>query len=195
MKVAGIDLAGVEERPTGLCLLHPNLKAQTLTLYKTREILRTVEAFSPKMVGVDAPLNLPPKNSLRPCDRELISRGIRVLPPTLGGMRKLTLRAITLKKRLKARGLNVVECFPGAVRKIFNLPAKENLAETLKVLERLGVKLEKAGRPSLHEVDAILAALTARLSLEGLAETVGSPRTGQIVIPKPEALQWLTKTL
>ncbi len=194
-RVAGVDLAGVEKRPTGICLLHPNLEAQALIKHGDEEILETVKAFKPSLVGVDAPLNLPAEGGLRPCDRELISRGIRVLPPILGGMRQLTLRAMRLKQAMEAENLKVIECFPGAVRAVFKLPAKRRLPQTIKALEGLGLKIRETERLSLHEVDAILAALTARLSLEGLAETIGSPKTGEIVIPRPEALQWLTRNL
>jgi len=194
-KVLGLDLAGVEKRPTGVCLLYENLEAEIFTLYSDREILEIAGKFQPKLVAVDAPLNLPRKGFLRPCDRELISRGIRVLPPKLGGMETLTLRASKLKRKLEARGFKVIECFPGAVRKMFSLPPKRRLPETLEALEKLGLKPRSRSRITVHEVDSILAALTGFLHLRGLTETVGTPQAGQIVIPKPEALEKLTRNL
>ncbi len=191
-RVVGIDLAGVEKRPTGVCLLHSNLKAEVFTLHSTREILQAVKDFKPEAVGVDAPLNLPSRGNLRPCDRTLIGRGIRVLPPTLGGMRKLTLRAVKLKRKLEAQGFKTVECFPGAVRKILKLPGKEKpWQEVLKALERLNLEFKVKETLTIHEVDAILVALTVSLHLEGLAETIGEPETGEIVVPRPEALKRL----
>ena len=123
-RTVGVDLAGVESRPTGICLLKASLEASFFTAYKTSQILEAVERFKPEIVGVDAPLNLPGEGNLRPCDRMLIHRGIRVLPPTLGGMRKLTLRAIELKEKLEGRGFKTLECFPGAVRILLKLPGK-----------------------------------------------------------------------
>ncbi|HID18122.1 TPA: DUF429 domain-containing protein [Candidatus Bathyarchaeota archaeon] len=126
-RVVGVDLAGVENRPTGICLLHPNLKAEIFTVNSTTEILQAVESFKPRMVGVDAPLSFPSRGSLRPCDRMLVGRGIRVLPPILGGMRKLTLRAIELKEKLEAEGFKTIECFPGAEGKYLSFPEGKGL--------------------------------------------------------------------
>ena len=190
-RTVGVDLAGVESRPTGICLLKASLEASFFTAYKTSQILEAVERFKPEIVGVDAPLNLPGEGNLRPCDRMLIHRGIRVLPPTLGGMRKLTLRAIELKEKLEGRGFKTLECFPGAVRILLKLPGKNRPEATLQSLKKLGLKFPGGVKPTSHEADAVLTALTARLHLEGLAEIVGDPETGQIAIPKPEALQWL----
>lgn len=191
-RVVGVDLAGVENRPTGICLLHPNLKAEIFTVNSTTEILQAVESFKPRMVGVDAPLSFPSRGSLRPCDRMLVGRGIRVLPPILGGMRKLTLRAIELKEKLEAEGFKTIECFPGAVRKILKLPRRERCEpEALKALKKLNLKFKVKAKPTRHEIDATLAALAVRLYLENQAEAVGEPETGEIVIPKLEALKWL----
>jgi hypothetical protein len=190
----GIDLAGVKNRPTGICLLKENLEAQLDIAYQDQEIFEAAENFKPAIIGIDAPLSFPKTGGLRECDRKLIKMKIRVLPPVLGGMRKLTLRAIQLKEKFESRNLKVVECFPGAVRKILKLPDKNASSEAaVKALKRISVKIRKS-TPSKHEVDAALVALTAKLYLEGLAEPVGN-QEGQIVIPKPEALKWLTRKL
>ena len=120
---------------------------------------------------------------------------IRVLPPVLGGMRMLTRRAIRLKEKFEGKGFKVIECFPGAARKILKLPGKTEPREVVvKALRKLGLKIGEA-KLSSHELDAVLVALTARLYLEGLAEPVGEETEGQIVIPRPEAVKWLTRKL
>ncbi len=91
--VVGVDLAGSPRRNTGLCLLRGMTAVSTSTMHSDDEILSFVERARPDLVAIDAPLNLPPgRKSLeerngehfRPCDRELLRRGIRFFPITLG---------------------------------------------------------------------------------------------------------------
>ena len=102
MSIVGLDLAGVESRPTGFCLL-VNMTVKTCLLYDDKTILKVVEEAHPAVVGIDAPLSLPfgrksleEKSNihLRECDRELLKRGIRFFPITLGPMRKLRREAL-----------------------------------------------------------------------------------------------------
>ena len=54
MRIVGLDLAGVEKRPTGFCILR-GMHAETRLVYTDTEILqKTVEA-KPKIVAIDAP--------------------------------------------------------------------------------------------------------------------------------------------
>jgi len=63
------------------------------------------------IVAIDAPLSLPTGRKsieqktgvhLRECDKELLKRGIKFFPVTLGPMRKLTSRGITLRRILES---------------------------------------------------------------------------------------------
>src|SRR5271157_3757367 len=102
MSIVGLDLAGVETRPTGYCKL-VNMDVETSLLYTDNEILAKIRQISPRVVAIDAPLSLPPgrksleertSEHLRESDRELLRRGIRFFPLTLGPMRKLTERGM-----------------------------------------------------------------------------------------------------
>ncbi len=106
MSIVGLDLAGVETRPTGYCLL-AGMEAETSIIYTDKEILNKIRNALPKIVAIDAPLTLPPgrtsmeernKIHLRECDKELLRRGTKFFPITLGPMRKLTERGMRLKK-------------------------------------------------------------------------------------------------
>jgi len=79
MSIVGLDLAGVETRPTGVCIL-VGMKAETSLLYTNDELLKNTEASKPKVIAIDAPLSLPPGRKsieertgvhLRESDREL----------------------------------------------------------------------------------------------------------------------------
>jgi predicted nuclease with RNAse H fold len=191
-KVVGIDLAGSPKRSTGICTLKRDHIASCTILHTDQEIINYIEKENPAIVAIDAPLNLPPGRKsiedrngehFRPCDRELLRRGIRFFPITLGPMRLLTKRGIQLKGALTARGYTVIEVYPGAAQDIWHTGRKQDgLPKLRKGLEKLGVK-------GLHqkmngdELDAVTAALVGQFFLRGKAEVLGNFRQGAIVIP------------
>ena len=174
MKAVGIDLAGVETRPTGFCVLDGSLNADACLLYTDKEIIEAVIKAESDVVAVDAPLALPKGREsleirndvhLRECDRQLIRMGIRFFPLTLGPMRKLTERGIRLKKVLEKRNLKVIETYPGAAQDILKIKRKSNLEELRIGLKKLGIKGldDKNG----DELDATTCALVGKMYLEG----------------------------
>ena len=191
MIVVGLDLAGVEDRPSGFCVLE-DLNAETCILYTDEEILQKIRLLKPNVIAIDAPLSLPSGRTsieertgthLRECDRELLKRGIKILPITLGGMRKLTQRGVRLKRLLEAEGFRVIEVYPGGAQDVLGVPRKSRGREPLLAgLKKLGIRgLRK--EMSDHELDAVTAAFVGKLFLEGKSETLGDPERG-IVMPK-----------
>lgn len=190
--VLGLDLAGSPRRPTGACVLRV-LKAETAILLGDEEIISLAEAVRPDLITIDAPLNLPPgrrsfedRNGAhyRPCDLELRARRIPFFPITLGPMRALTLRGMSLKTAFETRGFRVFEMYPGGAQDIWAIPrAKRDAAGLRRGLARLG--LSGLGRNlSDHELDAATGALVGRLYLLGKAGYYGDPETGAILMPK-----------
>ena len=149
-KVIGMDLAGSPKRKTGICILTDNIILSCKIVYTDDEIFEYVKSYSPDLIAIDAPLNLPPGRKtleerngehFRPCDRELLKRGIRFFPITLGPMRSLTKRGIAIKTKLKRRKYSVIEIYPGAAQDIWKIPRKQHGLENLrKDLKKLGVK-------------------------------------------------------
>jgi hypothetical protein len=191
-KVVGIDLAGSPKRHTGISTLKKDNITSYTIVHTDQEIINYVEKENPAIVAIDAPLNLPPGRKsiedrggehFRPCDRELLRRGIRFFPITLGPMRLLTKRGIRLKKALKARHYAVIEVYPGAAQDIWHTGRKQDgLTKLRKGLEKLGVK---GLRPKMNgdELDAATAALVGQWFLRGKAEVLGNFKQGAIVIP------------
>ena len=190
MSIVGLDLAGVETRPTGLCILK-GLMAETSLVYTTEEIVRKTEESKPKIVAIDAPLSLPmgrksieqkTRVHLRECDKELLRRGIKFFPVTLGPMRKLTSRGITLRRIFESKHFKVIEVYPGGAQDILRIPRKQQ------GLRRLRAGLEEAGIKGLndgmndHELDAVTCALVGKLFLEGKTITYGT-REQAIIMP------------
>jgi len=191
-RVVGVDLAGSPKRNTGICALEGNRIRGWKTVFSDKEILDFIVKHHPKLVAIDAPLNLPPGRKtiddrngehFRPCDRELLARGIRFFPITLGPMRSLTTRGISLRKKLVRRRLKVIEMYPGAAQDVWNIARKQDgLGKLSRGLQKLGVKgLDK--RMNGDELDAVTGALVGRLFLKGKAEILGNFREGAIIIP------------
>lgn len=193
-RVVGVDLAGSPKRNTGICLLRGMTAASFATLHTDEEILAFIDGARPDLVAIDAPLSLPPgRRSIeertgehfRSCDRELLKRGIRFFPITLGPMRALTTRGIGLKETLLRRGYEVIEIYPGAAQDLWKIARKQGgLSKLRRGLEKLGLK-KLARDMNGDELDAVTGALVGRLYLKGEAEVLGNAGEGAIVIPKP----------
>lgn len=164
--IIGLDLAGVETRPTGYCKLF-KMEAETALIYTDNEILSKIKQIHPTIVTIDAPLSLPPGrkslderngNHLRECDRELLKKGIKFFPITLGPMRKLTERGIRLKKILEEEKILTLEAYPGGAENVLEIPRKQKGLEKLKEgLEKLGIT-GFGNEISDHELDAVTCA-------------------------------------
>jgi predicted nuclease with RNAse H fold len=191
VSIVGLDLAGVESRPSGFCLLK-GFNAVTSLVYSDEEILGKIEESKPKVVAIDAPLSLPEGRKsieertnihLRECDRELQKRGIRFFPITLGPMRKLTSRGMHLKQILETMNLTVIEAYPGGAQDILDIPRKQcGLEKLRKGLEGFGIT-GLNDRVSDHELDAVTCALVGKLFWEGKSILYGNDDQA-IIMPR-----------
>lgn len=182
MSIVGLDLAGVETRPTGLCILE-DMKAKTLLVFSDEEIVSKTKEVNPRVVAVDAPLSLPPGRKsieertgthLRKCDEELLRRRIKFFPITLGPMRKLTSRGIKLKGTLESADLTVIEVYPGGAQDVLGIPRKqEGLKKLGNGLRKLGIK-GISDAMTADELDAVTCAYVGKLFLEGRAVVYGT---------------------
>ena len=191
MKVLGIDLAGVETRPTGFCILDKKLNAETCVVYTDKEIIQKISRIKPGVIAIDAPLALPKgrkslkeRNNihLRECDKQLLRMGIKFFPITLGPMRKLTERGIKLRKFLEKR-FKVIETYPGAAQDILKIPRKQKGIEKLKKgLMKLGIRGMK-NSISNDELDAVTCALVGKLYLDKNYLPIGNPKEILMILP------------
>lgn len=113
------------------------------------------------MVAIDAPLT--DKKQDRMCDKEIKQYGSLSL--SLPGIQMLAKRGLKLAQEIAKLKVPVIEIFPRATEKIMGLE-RESLSK------------------SAHQGDAIIAAITGFLHLEGKTKEVGD-KGGKIVIPKP----------
>lgn len=194
LTIMGVDLAGVEKNPTGICILR-DFEVETKHLYTDEEILHEAEEVRCDLVAIDAPLSIPRGRKsldersnvhLRECDKELLKRRIKFFPVTLGPMRILTKRGMKLKEKLTRRGFKVIEVFPGGAQDVLGIARKTKGKNKLLVgLKKLGLKgLRK--EMSDHELDAVTAALVGRFYMEGKYEAFGDPEEGLIIMPEAQ---------
>ena len=192
--VVGIDLAGSEKRNTGFCIMNNKMRCRTATLHTDDEIRRMTEEASPSVVSIDAPLFLPKGRKsiedrgpphFRECDKELLRMHIRFFPISLGPMRMLTTRGIRLRSSLEAKGIEVIESFPGAIQDLLKMPRKQaGLPLLAKALRGHGVDLGKPdGELNGDELDAVTSALVGLLYVKGTFRAIGDPEEGLMILP------------
>ena len=162
--ICGIDLAGVESRPTGICIL--NQTSSFYTLYTNEEILSLVNEVTPSITALDAPLSFHGEH-FRDGDLEL-RKEYPILPLTFKGMQKLSQRGIALKSLFSC---TVIEVYPHASKKILGITAPEDL-------EKYGFTTFPS---TIHELDAAAAALTAQCYLQGKYRECG--KNDIIIVP------------
>jgi len=182
MRVVGIDLAGSEKNDTGFCLLvadEGGKKERTSLLKSDKEILLQCALARPDIIAIDAPLT-PARNAyMRLADEEL--KGYGALPHSLRGMTYLVERGIRLGNELKEK-YKTIEVFNTASAKILGFYEKRDI-EMQKKLARLVEGDLKDRVMKRDELDAVTAAFTGFLHLQGKTEEVGDDE-GKIVIPK-----------
>lgn len=144
MRFGGLDLSAREKNPSGVCIYPDRCK----TLFNDDEILAFLEDTD--IVAIDAPLSY--ESPWRDSERELIRRGFRPLPLSMGSMRELYERARKLKENLSA---TVIETFVA--------PMRSPLVD---------VVAKKYGW-NKHERDAFLCALAAKAYHEGRVVVFG----------------------
>ncbi len=160
-----------------------------------RSIHQAVIADDPDLIVIDAPLSLPHGRAtiedrsgphLRACDRDLLRMGIRFFPLTLGPMRMLTSRGMTLRSDLVREGFRVMEGYPGGSQDRLGLPRKQaGVAVLQRALVRRGLGGALLARPLTHdELDAVTIAWTGYLYLGGRGLVIGDPKEGLMLLPK-----------
>lgn len=195
--VVGLDLTGSASRPSGFSVMRGSY-AETTVLGDDEVIIQAVVAAQPDLVSIDSPLCLPVGRTrvtdddpmrhlgiMRVSERILKRRGINVYPCLIPSMQRLTERGMRLAERLRALGLSVIECYPGAAQDIMGIPRKGAGKEWLTLgMKEFGV----SGRfvtdnPTHDELDAITCSLVGFFHLAGQTEALGGDGEEPMMVP------------
>ncbi|TET20836.1 DUF429 domain-containing protein [Candidatus Bathyarchaeota archaeon] len=180
--IIGIDLAGTETNPTGWAMWK-NKVISTCHLHENKQILDCSLTLKPTLIAIDAPLSLPTKGAMRKADKEMRKHGYPVLPPRFPAMKKLTLRAIEITKKIIKEGFDIIEVHLASTRKALKMPTKD-WQKIQQIFISMGLEAYLKTRTlTPHETDAVTAVLTAHLYLKGKTELIGDDKEGYIVIP------------
>jgi len=187
--IIGIDLAGKPENPTGWATWK-NKKVKTGLLYTNSQIIEVITQNKSEIIAVDAPFSLPKKGIFRKADKEMIKNGYRVFPPSIPAMKKLTMRAIKLNRLIAEQGFKTIEVHPTSTCKALSMPIKD-WEKIQTVLTQIGLEGDlKVRTLTPHEMDAVIAALTAYLHMKKQTEALGDEEEGYVIIPKKQ--DWRT---
>jgi len=158
----GIDLAGSDLRETITCVLIKN----TLTffsLYTDDQIIDFVQSYKPRIIAIDAPLQLPKVGWFRECDILMKKMGLKPLPPMWKSMKKLTLRAIALKRKLKK--FRIIETFPTGFLNVLRIKNIKKVDVQHRVfgfiLKTIKLKILNKTLFKKDVLDALIAAIAA----------------------------------
>ncbi len=187
----GVDLAASVKRKTGVAFLSLSLECSYDTLYSDEEIINYAKKLKPEVIVIDAPLSVPKgRRSIddrngphfRKCDLELKRMKIKFFPITLGPMRELTKRGMSLASKLRFLGFKVIESYPGGVQDVLKIPRKKDLKKLIDGLIGLGLK-GCSYNMNDHEADAATIAYLGVLYLKGKALALGDPEEGLLYLP------------
>ncbi len=184
-KFIGVDLGHPLRETTGICIYDEGSRRfYTFTTIPTCviticEILQNITC-----VAIDAPLSLPNRGIERELERKCRSAGLRLIPPLLGAMRRLTICGICIREVLERIGIEVIETHPTSALKISNI-GKDEIITILK--SRIRGKLGK------HEIDALICCLVAISYIENMYVDIGVERDRLILFTDLFVRKWLRK--
>ena len=197
----GLDLAGVEARPTGVAVLRGGRLVDLKTVHTDAEVLAVARlAGLVGTVAINAPLTRPagrccldddcpcrttPGTRSRRVERDLGRLGVPTLATAL--IKVLARRGRRIGLALRVGGVWPLEAYPHATLKLLGLPCRgKRTAEGRRAIhDALATLVPGLDHPEAtdHQLDAVASALTADLWRRGLAREVGDPAEGVIVVP------------
>jgi predicted nuclease with RNAse H fold len=191
--VLGIDLTSTAAKPSACLGLDSKLQLVYFGfLSEDSDILAMASFHLPEVIAIDAPLSLSASTKKgRACERQLAALGIPCYFTTEKSIiKKMVYRGIELKNKLATRGFHVIEVYPYAskVRLLGKTIPRKTTPQGINFLkEHLRILLPSL-KPYLgmfdHNLcDAAIAAYTASLYCQNMADALGNNEEGLIFIP------------
>lgn len=198
---AGIDLAGVEHRETGMAVLRDGRLELLTSAGADEDILILAALAGPDgTIAINAPLTRPrgrccldddcpcrydPGTRSRQIERDLLHMGVPTLATAL--IKVLARRGYRIDAALRQAGWEPLEVYPFATLRLLGLPTagKRTHLGRQRIHHALRALVPGLDHPdaSEHQLDAVVCALTAHLWRQGRTRTVGAEDEGLMVIP------------
>ncbi len=177
----GVDLGHPLRETTGVAALCSRcLRVLTFTTFPTCVLsLCTCVRNRVTVVAIDAPLSFPRRGIERELEKLCRRRGYRLIPPMLGGMRRLTETGICLRDVLEKLGVRSIEIHPRSSLRALSVDLK-TLLELLHARPR-----------TRHEQDAVLAAVTGLAYVLNMYFEIKDSDGNSLILPKPEIVQYI----
>ncbi|MDE6284350.1 MAG: PHP domain-containing protein [Bacilli bacterium] len=198
ISVIGIDLTGSENKPSGWAVLMGN-RAVTKQICSDDDLITESLKYNPKIVSIDSPLSYPEGRCCvkpdceckkygitRYCERLMSSFGIHSYPCLIPSMVNLTNRGISLAKKFRDKGVEVIESYPGAAQDILHIRRKQNGLDHLKnSYKNFGIAGDyfSAEKISHDELDAIASALVGLFYLTNQYVGLGNEKENYLIVP------------
>ncbi len=201
--ICGIDMASA--KPSTLAFIDDKFNIETLVDYGelTQGFIAKLTDSNVSVVAIDSPLGFPngmccledsclckPLNGNgRLAERELSKMGISSYYTTKKTIIKpMIYKAIKWAKMLRHYGFTVIEIYPYATKvRLFGKPVPSKTKQLLllkELVSRLGFPSDIISKCNHDQIDAILAAYTGLLYIQGHTDEVGQEAESTIVIPK-----------
>ncbi len=168
-----------------MCGVDVGIRRSAVAALKGRDVIYVGTPMRMECIlcGVDAPLTLSDE-PFRDCDREVLKLGIPLYPVNMGFMKAIHEEALGLILELKCS--YAMEVYPHATRRLLGFSfSKRNIDGRRRIEENLMRYLNTGIHANFDadELDALTAALTVALFLEGRSSFLG--RECRILVPDP----------
>ncbi|MEM1555650.1 MAG: DUF429 domain-containing protein [Desulfurococcaceae archaeon] len=174
IRVAGLDLSGTINKPSGLAIVEEFEILYLDLLISDEDIIRVVKSYRPMVIAIDSPFSH--AEGYREIDLVLKRMGFRVLPPGWRGMKLLVNRCLSIRRALEEIGITTIETHPNSCLKSSNCYTYEKLFSELNWLNYLG--------RSRDELDALICALVALFYVRNKAIKVEASDGTIYLLPK-----------
>ncbi len=185
--IVGVDLGHPRKKSTGVCIYSEDTDKYVILTVTPVELLSLLVSMRERVdvVAIDAPLSLPRSGIERDLEKHCRRLGLRLIPPLLGPMRRLTICGICIKDVLEKLNMIVLETHPSSCLKLAKVSRED-------ILHIVRDKILSDGRLDRHGVDALICCLVALAYVKSIHIEL---KVGEdsLILFNSKLIQWLKR--